>query len=464
MKQELGGRMKISPAAKVGILTFLSVIVLIFGIMWLKGRSISSAERIEVHFQDVDGMRPGSSVQMMGIRIGKVEDVIPVINELSSYVSVKFVITTPDVKIPRASNISIQQSGIIGEKFLEITPPQSRVIYLPVTKNLKTILSEGYSVEVLSSNRYIPVGEIKDAEIISTRSLSLIDRENINTKYTYKISYVINKPGVIIPENTTGTLLFSQPKNKCMLLLNISDDLLANLDSYKGNFTILEPVRLRKFLDIQLQAAVALQETNDKINSLLTKESIGDIKAIFKNTKELTAQASETLTQATELLSNSKTEIDTLVMLATNLANKMNLLADNVNNVIGDPVIKTNLISATTSIEKSAKSISYILDDPKLKETIDMVNLTTRDVAEIAHNMNKITSDEEFKSRLDNTIVNMNTSLVKLSTTLDNLNGINEEEKEKLESILKDSAEISANLKKFSDKLNKRFLLLRLLF
>ena len=58
----------------------------------------------------------------------------------------------------------------------------------------------------------------------------------------------------------------------------------------------------------------------------------------------------------------------------------------------------------------------------------------------------------------------MNTSLVKLSTTLDNLNGINQEEKEKLESILKDSAEISANLKKFSDKLNKRFLLLRLLF
>ena len=59
--------MKISPSIKVGILTIISLTILLFTILWIKGRSFSSAERIEVQFKDVNGMRPGSGVQMMGL-------------------------------------------------------------------------------------------------------------------------------------------------------------------------------------------------------------------------------------------------------------------------------------------------------------------------------------------------------------------------------------------------------------
>lgn len=58
--------MKMSPSFKVGILTLVALIILLFTVLWIKGRSFSSAERIEVHFKDVNGMRPGSGVQMMG--------------------------------------------------------------------------------------------------------------------------------------------------------------------------------------------------------------------------------------------------------------------------------------------------------------------------------------------------------------------------------------------------------------
>ena len=162
--------MKISPEVKVGILTLLSVVILIFGIMWLKGRSISAGERIEINFHDVDGMRPGSAVQMMGIRIGQVEDIIPVIKPDDSFVRVKFVITETGIVIPQASTISIQQSGIIGEKFLEIMPPQVNTIFLPVTNKLKSLLAESTPVELLVDNEYIPVGEIRSAEIVATPS------------------------------------------------------------------------------------------------------------------------------------------------------------------------------------------------------------------------------------------------------------------------------------------------------
>ena len=86
--------MKISPALKVGILTIISLTILLFTILWIKGRSFSNAERIEVQFKDVNGMRPGSGVQMMGMRVGQVEEITPVVNGDSSYVKMKFVITS----------------------------------------------------------------------------------------------------------------------------------------------------------------------------------------------------------------------------------------------------------------------------------------------------------------------------------------------------------------------------------
>jgi len=72
--------MKMSPSFKVGILTLVALIILLFTVLWIKGRSFSSAERIEVHFKDVNGMRPGSGVQMMGLRVGQVEEIIPVVD------------------------------------------------------------------------------------------------------------------------------------------------------------------------------------------------------------------------------------------------------------------------------------------------------------------------------------------------------------------------------------------------
>ena len=86
--------MKLSSSFKVGILSLIALLIFFCTVLWVKGRAFSSAERIEVYFKDVNGMRPGSAVQMMGLRVGQVEEIIPVIENESSYVKLKFVITT----------------------------------------------------------------------------------------------------------------------------------------------------------------------------------------------------------------------------------------------------------------------------------------------------------------------------------------------------------------------------------
>ena len=126
--------MKFSSSFKVGLLTLLALLLLIGVVLKVKGRAFSSAKRIEVQFKDVNGMRPGSGVQMMGLKVGQVEEITPVVNGENSYVKVKFVITEQGIEIPMASVFSIQQSGLIGELFLEITPPRTKTIYIPMVK------------------------------------------------------------------------------------------------------------------------------------------------------------------------------------------------------------------------------------------------------------------------------------------------------------------------------------------
>ena len=122
--------MKFSSSFKVGLLTILALVLLISVVFKVKGRTFSSADRVDVVFKDVNGLRPGAGVQMMGLRVGQVEQITPVVDGENSFVKVKFVVTEPNIDIPKASMLSIQQSGLIGELFLEITPPKEKILYI----------------------------------------------------------------------------------------------------------------------------------------------------------------------------------------------------------------------------------------------------------------------------------------------------------------------------------------------
>ena len=168
--------MKVSSSFKVGLLTLIALILLFGVILKVKGRTFSNADRIEVQFKDVNGMRPGAGVQMMGLRVGQVEEITPVTDGENNYVKVKFVITDPDIKIQKASIFTIQQSGLIGELFLEITPPKTRTMYIPMKS--KDLLYKDDPVEMKLDDKYYNVGIVKNIEDISKEAVFHMYRED----------------------------------------------------------------------------------------------------------------------------------------------------------------------------------------------------------------------------------------------------------------------------------------------
>jgi len=454
--------MKFSSSFKVGLLTLLSLILLIGVIIKVKGRAISSAPRVEVQFKDVNGMRPGAGVHMMGLKVGQVEQITPVIEGEDSYVKVKFVITDPHVKIPKASIFTIQQSGLIGELFLEITPPKTRTIYIPMVN--KDVLFKDDPVEMKLSDSYYDVGVIRDIQVVHRDALPYNVRDKIKTSYAYKVNYIINLPGLIMPNFIKGQAVTLKDGTKKLRISSL-DNTIPPYPKQTSPYTIIEPMRIADFLDWQYKAAESLTETNMKVNTLLSEQTIAELQATVNNIDQITQKAEVTVDKINQLIDDSRDDIKELIDLANHTAADFNALAGNLNNIVGDPVFKKNLISTSTSVDQLARNLNKIMgNEEESKKMAEDIRTITDNLAEISTSVSAMTKDDQLKNDLKNTLANTNKALNNVSTALASVNKMTPENKTELDSLLEDAKVTTSNLKKFSEKLNKRFLIFRLLF
>lgn len=452
--------MKFSSSFKVGLLTLLSLIMLFGVVLRVKGRAFSNAERVEVHFKDVNGMRPGSGVQMMGLRVGQVEEVIPVIDGDNSYVRVKFVITDPSVEIPKASMFSIQQSGLIGELFLEITPPKTRTLFIPMKS--KDLLYKDDLVQMKLDDKYYDVGKIKNIEIISKSSVPYNYRDDINTNFAYKIDYIVNLPGLILPEFIKGTPVNISGERK--LRISTLDDVVLPYPNQSSPYTIIEPMRISDFMDWQYKAAESLTETNKKINDLLSDQVIAELQASVANITALTASSANTMEKFDKLLDSSQGDIKELMAMLDRTSKDFSLLSNNINKLIGDKEFKSKLYSATDSLDLLSKNLNKIMDNGNAEAIAEDLKVTMHNVSEITGYINSMTKDDNLKKDLTRTVNSVNKAMSDISTTLSALNTLTPDNRTELQSIIDDAQVTTCNLRKFSEKLNKRFLLFRLMF
>ena len=449
--------MKLSSSFKVGILALLALFIFFCTVLWVKGRAFSNAERIEVMFKDVNGIRPGSAVQMMGLRVGQVEEIKPVVTGDSSYIKLKFVITEKNIKIPRASMISIQQSGLIGEQFLEITPPKLKSVYIPDTR---MALKKGAKIEIKLDDKYYDVGIVKRAQILSRSVLPLNVQPRISTLYAYKYDYIIDLPGLILPEFMEGEIVNVNGEMK--LRIRPLDNMPIPYPIQNSPYTILEPMRIADFLDLQYQAAESLTETNKKINEILDDRLVMDLKQSVENIKRLTAQATSTLSKAELLIDDSRKDLNSVMNMMNTVSNNFNSLSSNVNNIIGDPKFKPTMLQTANSMNNLADKLTPILGSVDAQKFASDLNVTMSNVAEISNSVNRMSNDTKLKNNLLVTIDNVNRALCNISATLEVVNST--KDKANIKQVMEDTATTVHNLRTFSEKLNKRFLIFRLLF
>ena len=411
-----------------------------------------------MQFKDVNGIRPGSAVQMMGLRVGQVEEVTPVVEGESSYVKLKFVITNPNVKIPRASMLSIQQSGLIGEQFLEITPPKLKSVYLPDNTHL---LEKGAKVQVKLDDKYYDVGILKRSQILSKVVIPKNLQDMVNTNYAYKYDYIVTLPGLILPSFMVGQTVYDGGEYK-LRIKPLDNSPLPYPHHQTSPYTIVEPMRIADFLDLQYQAAESLTESNKKLNEILDDNMVADLKQTVQNVKVLTARASSTLGKAELLIDESRKDLNSMMDMMNDVSKSFNELSKNVNHIISDPQFKPTMLQTAKSLSNLADELTPIIGAVDAQKFSADLTTTVNNIAEISNSINRLSKDEKLKNNLMQTIDNVNRALCNISATLEVVNST--KDKSNIRQVMDDTAATVSNLKKFSEKLNKRFLLFRLLF
>jgi phospholipid/cholesterol/gamma-HCH transport system substrate-binding protein len=81
---------------------------------------------IVAEFSDIGGLKAGSSVEIAGVEVGRVESI-----SLKDYQALVRVRMNEGVKLQDDSIASIKTKGLIGEKFVQLTPGGSDSIIKP---------------------------------------------------------------------------------------------------------------------------------------------------------------------------------------------------------------------------------------------------------------------------------------------------------------------------------------------
>ena len=110
---------------KVEFLVGLFVLLALASLAWLTLRvgsgSLPSGETylIESRFTNAGGLHAGSSVLLSGVTVGRVEEIRMEPSDYSAIVTLRLLST---LRLPSDSMASIKTSGLIGDKFVALSP------------------------------------------------------------------------------------------------------------------------------------------------------------------------------------------------------------------------------------------------------------------------------------------------------------------------------------------------------
>ena len=127
----------------------LAIALSFFVFAYNKGNKIegSGGYLLKAEFQNIDGIVSGSDIMISGIKIGQVDKI-----ELDkdTYVATAWLKIKDNLKLPKDSQASVSTSGLLGGKFIAITPgssdemldPLAQIKYTQSSINIESLIGK----------------------------------------------------------------------------------------------------------------------------------------------------------------------------------------------------------------------------------------------------------------------------------------------------------------------------------
>jgi phospholipid/cholesterol/gamma-HCH transport system substrate-binding protein len=350
----------------VGLLILLGIGVFGLLFLWLnRFTAAGRAYKVIVEFANAGGMQKGATVRYRGVKVGTISQVRPGPNAID----VEIEIAKTDLILPRNVVVEANQSGLISESIIDITPkatlPTGVVIAKPLDKNCDP------SLIICNGSRLKgQVGISVDELIRSSTELAAVYN---NPKFYTNVNRVL--------ETTTSA---------ASSFTELSQDLQGLTKS------------LRQQLNTFSATANSVQRATNQLNASATQTS---------------NQVGATATQATRLLNNLDnlltTNRSTLVGALNNITETSNQLrvtvgslSPSVNRLTQGQLLNNLEALSANAAQASAnlRDASKTLNDPKnavlLQQTLDSARVTFENSQKITSDLDELTGDPTFRQNL----------------------------------------------------------------
>ena len=253
---------------RTGIIAIFTIVVLIYGINYLKGLNILDKNRIfHAKYDNIDGLLKGSVISLNGFNVGIVSN-ISLQSDKSLLVSVKI---NEDFDMPANSILKISNQDLMGTKGISVILGNSDLL----AKNNDTLIAEiENSLQDEVNKQILPLKNKAEGLISSVDSLMVIFTSVLNTDARKNLASSFKNL------DETFTLMSESMKELNKLVVtnekNISNSI-KNFESITGNIS---------------DNNESIENILKKMSSISDSVSSKDIGDIIKNLNNITNKIS----------------------------------------------------------------------------------------------------------------------------------------------------------------------------
>lgn len=295
--------MKTSKEIKAGLIAILAVGSFVMFFQFLKGKNVFTSDNFfYVKYDNVDGLERSNAVTINGLKVGLVDDIIPVTNKEGKISFLVKIAVENQYTFSKNSSVEIFEPGLMGGKQLKIN-----LIYD------RTSAEDG---DTLKGNLQLPA-LTAIASDMSPKVSSVLNKMDSTLTSTYKLLDEQNRREIkILLTNLNQTIsAFKNTSDQTNQLLVGSGPKAITLLNNTNETMISAKKTLDKFGDIAKgidtqninNSIEKLNETTDKLNSMISKIEKGE-GSLGKLTKdeELYDNLAKTTNSLNELINDLK--------------------------------------------------------------------------------------------------------------------------------------------------------------
>jgi ABC-type transport system involved in resistance to organic solvents, periplasmic component len=262
--------MKIRTEYKIGFVGLLTLFILYFGIMYLKGKDLFKTEKnYYAIFNDVSGLYKSNYIYLNGLKVGYIKDITnadPRAKKFLVKISIK-----SDIEIPNDSKIMIFSSDMLGSKALKISMGISPKAFSS-DDTIQSAIENGM-IDQLSDN-VAPLlaklnGAITNLDTLIVNVNSVLDKKtqanlrqsmaNINSA-TEKIDHIaLNVDGLVSSQKQRVENIINNAESITSNLKNNNDKLNNAIDNFSAISDTIAKAKL----------GTTIRETNLSLTSLV---------------------------------------------------------------------------------------------------------------------------------------------------------------------------------------------------